>query len=76
MIFSTRIYLNQNFEIIIKIVTALYLALDLFLISKNIKIEEYNVDFKNYSEFKTVERARESIIGGLNIVMLVFLFMN
>lgn len=76
LIFSCRVYLGQSFELVVKAVTVLYLITDLFLIAKRVKFEELSINVKNYSDFKVGERVRGSIIGGLNIMLLFFLFME
>lgn len=76
LVFSSRMYLGQSFELVAKIVTILYLIIDLYLISTKVKIEELNVNLKNYSDFKILERVKGRFIGGLNIMLLFLLFME
>lgn len=63
-------------ELTAKVMAALYLLVDLYLLANKTKIQSIIPEQPYYSSYSMRDRVRNSFIGGLNIYIFFMLFMS
>lgn len=76
MVFAGFSHFKIDFEITAKLMTALYLAGDIFNLARKVQFQEIIPGRNYYSTFSLKERLQNSQVGGLNILMFFMLFMK